>query len=37
MQQFEVRQATPGGRDTIYRIKREAMRPYVEEMNAYYE
>ena len=30
MQQFEVRQATPGDRDTLYRIKREAMQPYVE-------
>ena len=30
MQLFEVRQATPGDRDTLYRIKREAMRPYVE-------
>ena len=30
MQQFEVRQATPDDRDTLYRIKREAMRPYVE-------
>ena len=32
MQQFEVRQATPGDRDTLYRIKREAMRPYVEQV-----
>ena len=32
MQQFEVRQATPGDRDTIYRIHREAMRPYVEQV-----
>ena len=32
MQQFEVRQATPGDRDTLYRIKREAMRPYVEQI-----
>ena len=32
MQQFEVRQATPGDRDTLYRIKREAMRPHVEQI-----
>ena len=32
MQQFEVRQATPGDRDKLYRIKREAMRPYVEQV-----
>ena len=32
MQQFEVRQATPGDRDTIYRIKRETIRPYVEQV-----
>ena len=32
MQQFEVRQATPGDRDTLYRIRREAMRPYVEQI-----
>ena len=32
MQQFEVRQATPGDRDTLYRIKWEAMRPYVEQV-----
>ena len=32
MQQFEVRQATPGNRDTLYRIHREAMRPYVEQV-----
>ena len=32
MQQFEVRLATPGDRDTLYRIKREAMRPYVEQV-----
>jgi ribosomal protein S18 acetylase RimI-like enzyme len=32
MQQFEVRQATPGDRDTLYRIHREAMRPYVEQV-----
>ena len=32
MQQFEVRQATPGDRDTLYRIKRETIRPYVEQV-----
>ena len=32
MQQFEVRQARPGDRDTLYRIRREAMRPYVEQV-----
>ena len=32
MQQFEVRQATPGDWDTLYRIKRETIRPYVEQV-----
>ena len=32
MQRFEVRQATPGDRDTLYRIRRAAMRPYVEQI-----
>ena len=31
MQEFVVRQATPGDRDTLYLIMRAAMRPYIEQ------
>ena len=37
MQQFEVRQATPGDRDRLYRIRRAAMRPYVEQIEGWDE
>lgn len=37
MQESEVRQATPGDRDALYRIKREAFRPYVEQLRGWNE